>query len=94
MNYTVEIHQSGRGGRISYIEDGQSLFFDWEFATDGAYIFVPKPEQWDGYWQSNDLSWAEGRRQEILERLSAEVCQQKAQDARVTIEDSEIHLQF
>jgi len=94
MNYQVEIDQSGRGGRISYIEDGQALFFDWEFATDGAYVFVPKPEHWDAYWESNNLSWAQGRRQEILERLSEEVRRQQAQGARVTIEDSEIHFQF
>lgn len=94
MNFTVEIHQSGRGGSINYVENSQALRFDWEFAMDGAYVFVPTAEQWDAYWQSNDLGWAQGRRQEILERLSAEVRQQKAQGSTVTLEDNCIHFQF
>jgi hypothetical protein len=94
MDYKVEIDQSGRGGSIRYIENGQALVFDWEFAIDGAYVFVPTAEQWDAYWQSNNLSWAQGRRQEILERLSEEVRQQKAQSSKVTVEDSSIHFQF
>jgi len=94
MDYNVEITQSGRGGSINYIENEQALRFDWEFAMDGAYIFVPTAEQWDAYWQSNNLSWAQGRRQEILERLSEEVRQQKAESAKITFEDNCIHLRF
>ena len=93
MDYKVEIDQSGRGGSISYIENGQALIFDWEFATDGAYVFVPAPEQWDAYWQS-DNGWAQGRRQEILERVAEEVRRQKAQGSTVTIDDREIHFRF
>jgi hypothetical protein len=94
MNYKVEIDQSGRGGTVRYVEHEQTLRFDWEFAIDGAYIFVPTAEQWDAYWQSNNIDWVRGRRQEILERVSEDVRQQKAQSAEVAIEDSCIHLRF
>ena len=94
MNYKVEISQSGRGGSINYTENEQALRLDWEFAMDGAYIFVPRPEQWDAYWQSNNIQWAAGRRQEILERVAAGVRQQQAQSSKVTIEDDCIHFKF
>jgi hypothetical protein len=94
MNYRVEISQFGRGGSINYTENEQALRLDWEFATDGAYIFVPTPEQWDGYWRSNDIEWAAGRRQEILERVAEAVRREKAQSSNVTLEDNSIHFKF
>jgi len=94
MNYKVEIDQSGRGGRISYIEDERPLNLDWEFATDGVDVFVPTPEQWDAYWQGRDAGWAAGRRQEILERVADQVRLQKAAGAKVSIEDNWIHFAF
>ena len=93
MSYKVEIDQSGRGGRVSYIENEQTISFDWEFAINGVDLFVPTPEQWDAYWQS-DAEWARGRRQEILERVAEEVRKQKAAGAEVTIEDNWIHFGF
>ena len=94
MNYEVDISQSGRGGSINYTENEQALRLDWEFATDGAYVFVPTPEQWDAYWRSNNIQWAAGRRQEILERVAEAVRQQKAQSSQVTIEADSIHFKF
>jgi len=94
MNYKVEIIQSGRGGSINYIENEQALRLDWEFAMDGAYVFAPTPAQWDAYWQSNNIPWAAGRRQEILERVAEEVRRQKAQTAKVTMDDDCIHFKF
>jgi len=47
MTYTVEIEQSGRGGTIRYVENREALSFDWEFAMDGADVFVPAAEEWD-----------------------------------------------
>jgi len=94
MNYKVEIHQTGRGGRVSYMEDERTLFLDWEFAVDGVDLFVPTPENWDAYWQGRDAGWAGGRRQEILERVAEEVRKQKAAGAKVTIEDNWIHFGF
>jgi hypothetical protein len=94
MNYKVEIDQSGRGGRVSYIENERALNLDWEFAINGVDLFVPTPEQWDAYWQSRDADWARGRRQEILERVADEVRKQKAAGAAVTFEDNWIHFGF
>jgi hypothetical protein len=94
MKYKVDISQSGRGGSINYTENEQALRLDWEFATDGAYIFVPTPEKWDAYWRSNNIHWARGRRQEILERVVEAVRDEKAQSAKVTLEDDCIHFKF
>ena len=94
MIHKVEIEQSGRGGTIRYFEDNQELTFDWEFATNGAYIFVAPAEQWDINCCSRGAGWAAGRRQEILERLAEEVRVQKATSAVVSIEDNWIHLVF
>jgi hypothetical protein len=94
MNYKVEISQSGRGGSIHYTENEQALRLDWEFAIDGAYVFVPTAEVWDAYWQSNKIQWAAGRRQEILERVAEGVRRQQAQSASVTFEDDCIHFKF
>ena len=94
MSYKIEIHQSGRGGRVCYMENGQELFFDWEFAVGGVNIFVPTPEEWDMYCRNHNSSWAEGRRQEILERIVEEVQRQKAENSDVSIEDNWIHFNF
>jgi len=94
MNYEVEISQSGPGGSINYTENGQAMRLDWEFASDGAYVFVPTPEQWDAFWRSNKIEWAAGRRQEIIERVVEAVRQQKAQSSKVTLEDDCIRFTF
>jgi hypothetical protein len=93
-SYKVEIDQGGRGGRVSYMENQQSLSFDWELSLDGADIFVPTPEQWDAYCRNSAASWAEGRRQEILERVAEETRRERARDSHVTIEDRWIHFDF
>ena len=94
MTCKVEIGQSGRGGTIIYFEAAGSLAFDWEFATNGVDMFVATPEQWDANCRSRNASWAEGRRQEILERVAEEVCKQKATSAVVTIDDNWVHFAF
>jgi hypothetical protein len=94
VNYKVEIEQTGRGGTITYTEDGGSLLFDWEFAIGGADVFVTTPELWDANCRSRNAAWAEGRRQEILERVAEEVRRQKATSATLSIEDQWIHFDF
>ena len=94
MSHKVEIEQTGRGGTVRYFEDGRELTFDWEFTMDGADIFVPTPEQWDLNCRSRGAGWAEGRRQEILERVAEEVRAQKATSSVVNIEDNWIHFVF
>ena len=46
MNYEVKISESGRGGTVFYVENARQLSFDWEFAIDGALLFVPSPLHW------------------------------------------------
>lgn len=94
MNWRVEISQSGRGGRVNYLEDAASLSFDWEFAIGGVDLFVPTPEQWDAHCRAVGASWAERRRAEILERVADQVRSQKAVGASVSIEDNWIHFGF
>ena len=94
VDYQVEIGQSGRGGTITYREGAGSLSFDWEFSMDGADVFVVTPEQWDANCRGRDAAWAAGRRQEILERVAAEVRRQQAASATISIEDQWIHFQF
>jgi hypothetical protein len=94
MTYKVEIEQTGRGGTVIYFEDAGSLSFDWEFAINGVDMFVATPEQWDANCRSRNAGWAEGRRLEILERVTEEVRRQKATSAVVTIDDNWVHFNF
>jgi hypothetical protein len=94
MECRIEITQSGRGGTIYYIEGDHQLSFDWEFSISGATIFVRTPEEWENNSQSEAASWTKGRRQEILERLAEGVRQQRAQAAKISIEDHWIELTF
>lgn len=94
MNYVVEIGQTGRGGTIMYRDQGSVLSFHWEFAINGADMFVPTPEEWDGYCRSCGADWAQGKRQEILQRVVDEVRKQKAAGSIVTIEENWVHFAF
>ena len=94
MSHKVEIIQTGRGGTINYTEQDTVLSFDWEFATNGADMFVPAPAQWAAYCHSRSADWAANHREEILERVAAEVRKQKAASSNVTIEDNWVHFEF
>lgn len=94
MSHKIEIEQTGRGGTVKYLESDGELSFDWEFTSDGADIFVPTASQWDLNCRSNNATWAEGRRQEILERVAEEVRARQAPNSVVTVEDCWIHFEF
>lgn len=94
MDYKVRIAQSGRGGTIYYAENAKELPFSWEFATDGALLFVPSPQHWNDFCDRNDLSQAQNRRDEILERVSEETVRQKAAGAKYVIGDDNISIAF
>jgi len=94
MDYEVKITQSGRGGTIFYLENDQELAFDWEFAIDGALVFVPAPAHWNNFCEKKDLLQAGNRRDEILERVCQEIIRQKASGGEHTIGDNYISISF
>ncbi len=94
MNYEVKIIDSGRGGTIFYLENGKELPFGWEFAINGALLFVPSPPHWNNFCANNDLPEAQNRRAEILERVCEEVVRQKAAGAKYEIGDDYISISF
>ena len=93
-NYEVRITQSGRGGTIYYTENAQQISFDWEFAINGALLFVPSPRQWNDFCVGNDLPQAQNRHDEILETVCEEVLRQKTSGAGYTIGDDYISISF
>ena len=93
-SFTVKIVDEGRSGSVTYSEGAMALALWWEFTTDGAYVWAPAPEQWDGYWRSNGAPDAAGRRDEILARVAAETKRQRASSARISIGDDGISLKF
>ena len=94
MNYEVKISQTGRGGAVFYIENARKLAFDWEFAIDGALLFVPSPLRWNNFCEKNDFPQARNRRNEILESVCGEVIRQKTSGAEYTIGDDYISISF
>ncbi len=74
-NSSVEIIDSGRGGRLLYHEAGNFIRFDWEFAAGPtlALIFGPPAGGWD-----ETYPWASGRQAEIYALVGAEIIRQKA----------------
>jgi hypothetical protein len=48
-DFAVKIVDEGRSGSVTYCEGAIALALWWEFTTDGAYVWAPSPEQWDGY---------------------------------------------
>ncbi len=94
MNYKVKITQSGRGGTIFYLENAQELPFGWEFAINGALLFVPSPPHWNNFCDRNDLPQARNRRDEILKRVCEEVIRQKTSGAEYEIEEDYISISF
>lgn len=93
-DFTVKIVDEGRSGSVSYCEGAMALALWWEFTMDGAYIWAPSPEQWDGYWRSNGAPDAAGRREEILARVAAEAVRQRATSAKSSIGDDVVTLKF
>ena len=90
----MKIVQSGSGGTIYYAENERKLPFSWEFAVDGALVFVPLPPHWDNFCERNDLPQARNRRDEILKRVGEEIIRQKAAGAKYAIEDDYISISF
>lgn len=94
MNYKVKITQSGRGGTIYYLDNDKQLLFGWEFAIDGALLFYPQPPDWKDFFETNDLSQFQNRRDEIVERVCKEVVRQQTSGGIYTIEKDYISISF
>ncbi len=91
---SVGVTQSGRGGTIYHAEGGSRLSFDWEFSMTGTTIFVPTPEQWDGWCDSSGVPEAKGRRDEILSFVAVETIRQKTSGAKFEVSDNWIEILF
>ena len=94
MDYAVKIIQTGRGGTVYYQENAAALPFDWEFAVDGALLFVPSVPYWSNFCERHDLPQARFRRDEILKRVCEEIIRQKAAGAKYAIEDDYASISF
>jgi len=94
MSYEVKITQSGRGGTICYLENEKQLPLGWEFAMNGALIFVPSPSRWNYFCGENDLPEANDRRDEILRKVCQEIISRKASGAKYEIGDDYISISF
>ena len=94
MDYAVNVTQSGRGGIVYYLENAAALPFDWEFAVDGALVFVPSPPHWGNFCERNGLPHVRDGRDEILKRVCEEIIRQKAAGAKYTIGDDYVSISF
>lgn len=74
---SVNVTTSGRGGGITYREDGREIGFDWEFAMSPAVALVwgPKRSEW-----ASQYPWAVDRQAAIYDFVGAEVVRQRAAD--------------
>jgi hypothetical protein len=81
--YEVSIG-GGKGGWVIYREGGESTRFAWKLAGEEgtlvSWIVVPTEKRWP-----EEVSWAPGRRDEILERIARELIRQKCRTCRMVI---------
>jgi hypothetical protein len=82
--WKVEIQRLGRGSRIVYSEGPDRLVLDSEVGGGDVrfIIFGSPPQDWD-----SQVSWAQGRRKEIMERVASEVIRQEFPKRRAEFGD-------
>lgn len=82
--WRVEIRENGRCGSIDYLEGADAISFYWEFCGGDtvASIAIGDTSEWD-----TRHPWATGRRQQIMERIAAEVVRQKAPTCSALIDE-------
>lgn len=89
--WTVIIKNIGRSGKIYYKEDAALLTFDWEFGGNDVVVMIwnAHREDWD-----EALPWASGRKEEILNRIAAEVLSGPGKEckAEFDLNDTTIYL--
>jgi hypothetical protein len=88
--YRVEIDR-GKGGWVTYQERDETARFAWKLAgkegTLISWIVVPTEKRWP-----EDVPWAPGRRDEILERIAREVIRQRCPTCRMLIQKNSIEM--
>jgi hypothetical protein len=74
-DWQVTFTEEGRSGYVHYRESGGRLSFYWEFGGGDVVtaISVGSADAWE-----RDHPWAAARREEILQRVAAEVIRQRA----------------
>lgn len=85
--------QRGRGGWITYVENGRSLKFPMESGgLPGLTIFVPTKSRWNADCDNQQADWAKDRRQEILDRIARWVLMQRYPNGSFELTDQWIRL--
>lgn len=90
-DFSVDFESRLPGVSMRYREPGRGEHkFDGELGTGKlvASIYAPSPAAWD-----RALPWAAGRREEVLQRLAAEVIRRKARGSRFTIHDGGVNIE-
>ena len=83
-DWSVDIHEQGRSGRVDYVDASGKLSFHWEFGGGDtvATIYVGDEAEW-----RERQPWAVAHRAAILQRIASEVIRRKAPGCRAEIDD-------
>lgn len=84
-DWSVDIHENGRSGKVVYREAAGSVSCHWEFGGGDtmAILYVGEATAW-----RQQHAWAIDRRNEILQRIAREVIRQKAPGCRAEIDEA------
>jgi len=92
-NYSVELKQHGRGGWVTYVENGNRLRFPVELlGTRGIGIFVPTADRWNAYCKKEGAEWAERNREEIMQRTAQGALNLRFPNGHIEFTDQWINL--
>ncbi|MBK8741352.1 MAG: hypothetical protein IPM02_18380 [Betaproteobacteria bacterium] len=84
QEWSVDIHEDGRSGKVVYREAARSLSFFWEFGGGDTVAIVHVGDK--AAWRQQH-AWAIDRRAEILQRIASETIRQKAPSCRAEIDE-------
>src|SRR3954466_14730408 len=79
--FSVTIEDAGPGGDVVYREGEHEARFGWDLGARHphiAFVYVPDEATWP-----EQLPWASGRREDVLERVAREVKREKCPRARI-----------
>ena len=88
--FTVSGLGAEPGGTLTYREGEHELQLDWELGPKGltvARIYVPDEASWVG-----EVPWAADRREDVLDRVAAEVKRQRCAGCRWEVREDVIEL--